>query len=155
LCAIRGANGFRAWLRKALIDTNVVLDALAQREPWAHEAQDLLFLAACGKLDLYLSGSTITDVYYLVSKYVTHDRARSAEIVDTLMQSLPVVNVGMRECLFAAHSRIGDYEDAVVAEAARSARLSHIITRNVDDFAYSEVPAITPHDYLALHVKRC
>ena len=137
----------------ALIDTNVVLDALAQREPWAHEAQDLLFLAACGKLELYLSGSTITDVYYLVQKYVTHDRARSAEIVDTLMQSLPVVNVGMRECLFAAHSRIGDYEDAVVAEAARSARLSHIITRNVDDFAYSEVPAITPHDYLALHVK--
>ena len=35
-----------------LIDTNVVLDALAQREPWAHEAQDLLFLAACGKLEL-------------------------------------------------------------------------------------------------------
>lgn len=136
----------------ALLDTNVVPDALAQREPWAREAQDLLFLAACGKLELYLSGSTVTDVFYLVNRHVTHDRAKSAQIVDTLMQSLPVVNVGMRECLFAAHSGIADFEDAVVAEAARSARLSHIITRNEADFAGSEVPAISPHDYLASHV---
>lgn len=136
----------------ALLDTNVVLDALANREPWAKEARDLLFLAACGKLDLSLSGSTITDVYYLVNRYVTHDKRRSAEVVDTLMQSLSVVNVGMRECLFAAHSPMLDYEDAVVAEAARSAKLDYIVTRNLEDYAQSEVPAISPHDYLAMHV---
>jgi predicted nucleic acid-binding protein len=130
-----------------------VLDALANREPWAKEAQDLLFLAACGKLDLHLSGSTITDVFYLVNRYVTHDKSRSLEVVDALMQSLSVVNVGMRECLFAAHSPITDYEDAVVAEAARSAKLDYIVTRNLEDFARSEVPAISPHDYLALHVE--
>lgn len=136
----------------ALVDTNVVLDALANREPWAKEAKDLLFLAACGKLDLSLSGSTITDVYYLVNRYVTHDKHRSAEVVDTLMQSLSVVNVGMRECLFAAHSPVTDYEDAVVAEAARSAKLDYIITRNLEDYTHSEVPAVSPHDYLAMHV---
>ena len=137
----------------ALVDTNVVLDALANREPWAKEARDLLFLAACGKLDLFLSGSTITDVFYLVNRYVTHDKRKSAEVVDTLMQSLSVVNVGMRECLFAAHSSITDFEDAVVAEAARSAKLDYIVTRNLDDYAHSDVPAVSPHDYLAMHVE--
>lgn len=137
----------------ALVDTNVVLDALASREPRAKEARDLLFLAACGKLDLSLSGSTITDIYYLVNRYVTHDRRKSVEVVDTLMQSLTVVNVGMRECLFAAHSPIVDYEDAVVAEAAKSAGLEYIVTRNLDDYAQGEVPAISPHDYLAMHVE--
>lgn len=136
----------------ALLDTNVVLDALANREPWAKEAKDLLFLAACGKLDLCLSGSTITDVFYLVNRHVTHNRARSSQIIDTLMESLTVVNVGMRECLFAAHSSIADYEDAVVVEAAKSAKLDHIVTRNLEDFAGSDVPAISPHDYLAMHV---
>ena len=136
----------------ALVDTNVVLDALANREPWAKEARDLLFLAACGKLDLRLSGSTITDVFYLVNRYVTHNKAKSLEVVDTLMQSLPVVTVGMRECLCAAHSPIVDYEDAVVAEAARSAKLDYIVTRNEADYEKSEVPAISPHDYLALNV---
>ena len=138
---------------RALIDTNVVLDALANREPWAKEAQDLLFLAACGKLDLYVSGSTITDVYYLVNRHVTHNKHKSAEVVDTLMQSLGVVNVGMRECLFAAHSPIADFEDAVVAEAARSAKLDYIVTRNLNDYANSEVPALSPHDYLAMSIK--
>lgn len=137
----------------ALIDTNVVLDALANREPWAKEARDLLFLAACGKLDLALSGSTITDVFYLVNRYVTHDKRKSTEVVDTLMQSLSVVNVGMRECLFAAHSPISDYEDAVVAEAARSAKLDCIVTRNLQDYAQSDVPTMSPHDYLAMHVE--
>lgn len=136
----------------ALVDTNVVLDALANREPWAKEARDLLFLAACGKLDLFLSGSTITDVFYLVNRYVTHDKRKSLQIIDTLMESLSVANVGMRECLFAAHSPIIDYEDAVVAEAARSAKLECIITRNLEDFAQSEVATISPHDYLAAHV---
>ena len=137
----------------ALVDTNVVLDALANREPWAKEARDLLFLAACGKLDLALSGSTITDVFYLVNRYVTHDKRESAKVVDTLMESLTVVNVGMRECLMAAHSPIADYEDAVVAEAARSAKLDCIVTRNLDDFAQGDIPAVNPHDYLAQHVK--
>ena len=137
----------------ALVDTNVVLDALANREPWAKEARDLLFLAACGKLDLALSGSTITDVFYLVNRYVTHDKRVSAEVVDTLMQSLSVVNVGMRECLFAAHSPIADFEDAVVAEAARTAGLDCIVTRNLEGYAQSEVSAVSPHDYLVMHVE--
>ena len=137
----------------ALVDTNVVLDALANREPWAKEARDLLFLAACGRLDLALSGSTITDVFYLVNRHVTHDKRKSAQVVDTLMESLTVVNVGMRECLMAAHSPVADYEDAVVAEAARSAKLECIVTRNLDDFAQSDIPAVNPHDYLAQHVK--
>lgn len=136
----------------ALLDTNVVLDALADREPWAKEARDLLFLAACGKLDLSVSGSTITDIFYLVNRHVTHDRRKSVEVVDTLMQSLSVVSVGMRECLLAAHSGISDYEDAVLAEAALSSKVDYIVTRNLDDFKKSEVPAISPHDYLAMHV---
>lgn len=136
----------------ALLDTNVVLDALANREPWAKEARDLLFLASCGKLELSVSGSTITDIFYLVNRHVTHDRRKGVEVVDTLMQSLSVVTVGMRECLLAAHSDMTDYEDAVLAEAALSNKMDYIVTRNLDDFERSEVPAISPHDYLAMHV---
>lgn len=136
----------------ALLDTNVVLDALGHREPWAADAEALLFLASQGKADLYLSGSTITDVFYLVNRYVCHDAHKSMRVLDVLMESLGVVNVGMRECLFAAHTPMGDYEDAVVAQAAKSAKLDHIVTRNLDDFRASEVPAISPHDYLHQYV---
>ena len=136
----------------ALIDTNVVLDALAKREPWYRPASNLLFLAANGKADLSVSGSTITDIYYLVNRHVYHDKSRSLRVVRILLDSLSVVNVGLEECLMAAYSGRPDYEDAVVMEAARTAKLSHIITRDVGHYKDSEVPAIEPQAYLDLIV---
>lgn len=134
----------------ALIDTNVVLDALAKREPWHRAASDLLFLAAQGKADLAVSGSTITDIYYLVNKHVYHDRRESLRVVRILLDSLSVVNVGLEECLMAAYSDLPDYEDAVVAQAARTAKLDYIITRNARHYEGSEVPPIAPQEYLDL-----
>jgi len=132
----------------AILDTNVVIDALADRKPWAKEAQDLLFLASCGKADLFLTGSTITDIYYLVNKYVCHDKRKSLEVVRRLLLSLGVANVGLEECLMAAHSNMSDFEDAVVAEAARTSGQSYIVTRSEDDYVGSSVPAISPAAYL-------
>lgn len=132
----------------ALLDTNVVLDALADRGEWASDAQSLLFLASQGKARLFVSGSTLTDIYYLANRYVYHDKERSLRVVSILLDSLSVVDVGFGECLLAANSKIADYEDAVVAEAARKAKLDYIVTRNERDFDGSEVPAISPHAYL-------
>lgn len=134
----------------ALLDTNIVLDALARRKPWHKDAQELLFLASCGKCDLHVSGSTIIDIYYLVNKHVYHDKSESLRVVDVLMESLNVVNVGVRECLMATHGEMLDFEDAVVAEAARSAGLDYIVTRNMADYAGSPVTPILPADYLEL-----
>ncbi|WP_080803200.1 type II toxin-antitoxin system VapC family toxin [Arabiibacter massiliensis] len=133
---------------EALLDTNVVIDALADRGEWAADARNLLFLAAQGKAHLYLSGSTLADIFYLANRYVYHDKKRSLQVVNILLDSLSVVEVGFGECLLAANSKIGDYEDAVVAEAARRANLSYIVTRNGKDFEGNEVPTITPANYL-------
>lgn len=133
---------------EALLDTNVIIDALADRGEWASDAQNLLFLAAQGKAHLYVSGSTLTDIYYLANRYVYHDKQRSLQMVNILLDSLSVAEVGFGECLLAANSKISDYEDAVVAEAARKAKLSFIVTRNGKDFVGSEVPAIAPKEYL-------
>lgn len=103
----------------ALVDTNVVLDALADRGEWARDAQNLLFLASQG-----------------------------LQVVNILLDSLSVVEVGFGEYLLAANSKVVDYEDAVVAEAARRAKLDYIVTRNEKDFAGSEVPSISPRAYL-------
>lgn len=132
----------------ALVDTNVVLDALADRGEWARDAQNLLFLASQGKAHLFVSGSTLTDIYYLANRYVYHDKKRSLQVVNILLDSLSVAEVGFGECLLAANSKVVDYEDAVVAEAARKAKLDYIVTRSEKDFAGSEVPAISPRAYL-------
>ena len=55
-------------LVRVLVDTNVVLDALLAREPWASEAQPVYAARDDGRVELCLLASTLTDVYYIVRK---------------------------------------------------------------------------------------
>ena len=135
----------------AILDTNVVLDALADREPWNKDAQQLLIRAAKGEDDLYLTGSAITDIYFLLKKHVLHNNQETRRALQVLLDSLGVVSVGKEACVEALHSPIPDYEDAVMAIAAAGEGMEYIITCNTKDLKGSPVPAITPKAYL----KKC
>jgi len=132
----------------ALVDTNVVLDMLAKREPWYRSVSNLLFLCAQGKCQLALSGSTITDIYYLINKYGDKNTENSREVIRKLLEFFSVVEVGFPECCIALTSKVADYEDAVLAEAARRAKLDCIITRNKSGFSHATIPVFSPDEYL-------
>ena len=132
----------------ALVDTNVVLDVLAKREPWHQSASDLLFLCAQGKCKLALSGSTVTDLFYLINKYACHDSAQSRGIVMRLLEFFSVIDVGFEDCCYALTSSINDYEDAVLVEAGRRNKVDCLITRNAADFKTSPIPIYSPEEYL-------
>jgi len=63
---------------KALIDTNVVLDALAAREPYRAEAERIFMLAAEEKFQGFVTANSITDIYYLIKKNTSEATAREA-----------------------------------------------------------------------------
>ena len=132
----------------ALVDTNVVLDVLAKREPWHKSASDLLFLSAQGKCHLALSGSTVTDLFYLINKHAFHDVAKSRDVIMRLLDFFSVVEVGYSDCCIALSSKISDYEDAVLVEAAKRARIDCIITRDQSDFDGAGIPVFSPEEYL-------
>jgi len=131
-----------------LVDTNIVLDVLAKREPWYQDASDLLFLSAQGKCPLALSGSTVTDIYYLVNKHTLNDSAQSKDIIMRLLEFFSVIDVGFEDCCNALTSSITDYEDAVLVEAGRRAKVDCLITRNKVDFETASLPVYSPEEYL-------
>lgn len=45
-----------------------------------------------------------------------------------------------------------DFEDCLQDECAVQNNAEYIITRNIDDFANSNIPAITPADFLKKHI---
>jgi predicted nucleic acid-binding protein len=132
----------------AVVDTNVVLDLLAKREPWHKAASDLLFLAAQGKAHLFLSGSTVTDLYYLINKHVYRDAEQSKTVILKLLDFFSVVDVGYADCCFALGSGIDDYEDAVLAEATRRAGIDCIVTRDKADYRNAPMRILSPKEYL-------
>jgi predicted nucleic acid-binding protein len=49
---------------KVLLDTNVVLDLMLERDPWRAEAEAIAQASADGHLHAHVCASSITDIFY-------------------------------------------------------------------------------------------
>ncbi len=133
---------------RVLVDTNVVLDVLLAREPWASDARPVYAARDDRRVELCLLASTVTDVYYIVRMQAGRDKAR--EGVATCLQVYTVLAVS-REVIERALARMGvDFEDDVQIAAADMEQVAYLMTRNVPDFAASPIPALTPPELATL-----
>ena len=132
---------------KVSIDTNVILDAVGNREPFAASAQRIVLLTAERKINASLTASTASDIYYLIRKHY-----KSAEDAVDEMKKLfaifDIVSVDKNDCMKAFTTGMIDYEDSLLAVCASKSKAAYIITRNTKDFIKSPVPAIEPQDFL-------
>lgn len=90
----------------------------------------------------------ITTLYYLVRKHATKSEAESA--LDRILSHFSIGNLDSAEWRRARDLAMPDFEDAVVAVTAESTGSAYVVTRNLDDFANSPIPAISPEDLLVL-----
>lgn len=134
---------------KALIDTNVIVDALTSREPWKESAERIFLMAANRVMDAFITASSATDIYYLVRKYL-HSTEQAKQVIGKLFSLIEILSVTREECLDALASAVTDYEDAVIEQTAVKADMDYIITRNVKDFQAGMVKAILPDDFISL-----
>jgi len=117
---------------KILLDTNIVLDLLMDRMPFADAAAELFAKVEDGTIIGYVCGTTITTVYYLAAKTVGTPRAREEiKKLLTLFEVAPVNRHVLESALVADFS---DFEDAVIHEAACHVGAEAIVTRNQKDF---------------------
>lgn len=70
---------------KALVDTNVIIDALTGREPFREAAEEIFMLAANQIGDLYITASSATDIYYLIRKHL-HDTGQAKSAIAKLFE---------------------------------------------------------------------
>lgn len=126
---------------RVLLDTNVVLDWLLDRAPWADEALPLWQARDTGRLIAYIPASVLTDIFYIARRHVG-TIAALASVDQTL--ALEVIAVDKAILLRARALPGNDFEDNVVMACAEAERVDFIITRNTDDFQHSPVRAIEP-----------
>lgn len=132
---------------KVLIDTNVILDALLARQPWAATAQELLRTAATDKFKAFISASQTTDIFYIFCRQGT-DEVTAKDIIQRLINSVNVSEVTSADVQNALASDMLDYEDALLAYCSKRQKADYIVTRNETDFMKSPVPAISPQVFL-------
>lgn len=135
---------------KLLLDTNIVIDYLNQREPHYEAARLMMIAGYAGEFDLWISSSQITDLIYVLS-----NGGRKSEIPGVLEQLkglrtfISVFAVSEREIdlMLAAAER--DPEDHLLLEVAMALRCDAIITRNSGDFQSGLMPLHTCEEWFA------
>ena len=132
---------------KILIDTNVIIDYLADREQFADAAERVLL--ECFKEDVtgYVTANAITDIYYVVSKSLGKDATLDA--IRTLCSVLEIVDIGKTDILGAMELDMPDYEDAIAAHCAKRINADYIITRDKTGFNNAPVKVMQPTEFNA------
>ena len=132
---------------KIMCDTNIIMDMLLAREPFADDSCTVLTLCEEHRMDGFVSASSITDIYYLVRKH-THSTELAYKAVGKLLEIVKVCSVTNNDVLMAFQKKAKDFEDCLMAVCAKSIHCDYIITRNKKDFEEFVIPLLTPSELL-------
>ncbi|MBX6333013.1 MAG: PIN domain-containing protein [Gemmatimonadaceae bacterium] len=137
---------------KLLIDTNVILDVVLARRPWAEDAALLFDVVARERARGYVASHAVTTVHYIVER--ERDRSTAATAVSDLLAVLDVVPLESADFQRALALRLRDYEDAVQVAAALRIGADYLVTRNEKDFKGAPVTSRSAGEILALLAPR-
>lgn len=132
---------------KATIDTNVILDCLLKREPFAVDAREIFNLSEHNDFSGFVTASSVTDIYYILRKTIGSKRA--VEAIRSLLMIFDLIDVVKNDLIAALELNMPDFEDALVASCAKRVGSEYIVTRNVKDFISSPVKPILPNEFIA------
>lgn len=128
---------------KLLIDTNIVLDVILERQPFYSNSIEVLGLAKRDDVEEYISASAVTDIYYLIYRQLK-DKGLAKELLKELFKIVSVASVTEQEIQKAMELEWKDFEDSVQYSVALLQEMNGIVIRNPSDYGDSEIPVWLP-----------
>jgi predicted nucleic acid-binding protein len=138
-------------MRRFFVDTNVLIDFLADREPFATDAARLFDLSHKKKIQLYVSAVSYNNIYYILRQSLTH--SATSKILGELNEWTHVIDVTVGVIRKSLTSEFKDFEDAIQYNCAKSlSTIEAFITRDTSDYKKSSLPVVTPKEAVSLIV---
>jgi predicted nucleic acid-binding protein len=134
-------------MKNIFLDTNVLMDILANRQPFYKSSAEIYKLGLRKKVVLFTSSNTISTLHYLLKKFTTEENIRqSLDEVTTVLSIIPIdINI-IKKSLKSNHK---DFEDAIQIVSAQSINnMDCIVTRDLKDYKFAEIAVLTPDDFL-------
>ena len=132
-------------MKKIFVDTNILVDLIADRRQISKFAIDLFSKAEKGDIKLYCSSHSIATTHYILKKYLDEKSLR--DVLNNLLDYLNVVSIDTEILRKGLRSKHKDFEDALQIIAASSIpKIDCIVTRNVKDFRGSEIAILAPDE---------
>jgi predicted nucleic acid-binding protein len=131
---------------RVLLDTNIIIDFLTDRQPFAIHAADIFRHARKKSIELFASSHSFATTHYILKKLLPEKEVRST--LTTLNQHLKILPVTEKEIQHALSSNHHDFEDSIQIFTSINGSIDIIITRNIKDFKKSPVKVNTPDQLL-------
>ena len=130
-----------------LVDTNIIIDALANREPYADNAKKILEKCAAREVTGILAAHSIPNMFYIFRKNFSQDERRF--LLKNLCNIFKISDLNAKKILAALENeKFVDFEDCLQEACAVESMADYIVTRNPADFANSRVKVILPEEFL-------
>ena len=129
------------------IDTNVLVDVVAMRDPFFDDSYRAFSRGVKGNGNRVLvSDFAICTMAYLVRKRLKGEALRI--MLDNLQKHLSIVPVGPQAIADAIANFTNDFEDEVQYRAALATHADIIITRDKTGFAKASMSVMTPTEFI-------
>jgi predicted nucleic acid-binding protein len=131
---------------RLFLDTNVMLDLLGERDPFYVSAAKIATLADKRSLQIVVSALSYATISYFLSKYEgmekTKDKLRKFKVISEICElDEVIIEKGL-------NSDFLDFEDSLQYFSALRTECDIIVTRNGKDFKKSEIPVMSPDEFL-------
>lgn len=134
-------------MKYIFVDTNILIDLLADRHPFSKSAIELFNKAEQDQVKLYTSSHSYATSYYLLKKYKEEQALR--EVLLSLLNLIEIIPVDLAILKKGLLSNHKDFEDAIQIFAANSVdKIDFIVTRNLKDFKNTGITVLPPDEVL-------
>ena len=134
-------------MSRIFLDTNIILDLLAERDPFYESIAKVATLADQKRLTLVASPLSFTTVNYVLNKFESNtsvlNKMRKFKII------CEICDVNEQTIEKGLNSDFKDFEDSIQFFSALQSNCNIILTRNGKDFKEATIPIMTAEEYLS------
>lgn len=132
---------------KVMIDLNVAIDMLFDRQPWAAESRGIARLIEMEKIVATMCASSVDTFFYIARKFHGTERARQG--VRDCLSVFEIAPVDAAVLQIASRNPAPDFEDNVILAAAVAANCDAVCTRDAAGFPDAPILIQSPTQLLA------
>ena len=134
--------------KRVFVDTDIIYDLLAKRDPFYSSAAHLFTLADEGKVQIFISALSLANIHYLISKHQSESQAK--QILRKFKVLVHVTSLTEKIIDLALNSDFEDLEDAIQYFSAIQNDIEILLTRNLKDFKKAQISILTAQDFINL-----
>ena len=133
---------------RIFIDSDIILDLLAKREPFFRFSAEIFSLVDSKKIIAYVSPLIFANLYSILRKL--RSREVAGESLNKLKLLLKILPIDEKIIELALLSEFNDFEDAIQYYTAKENGISYLITRNKKDYKQTDLIICTAEEYLSM-----